>query len=71
MKQCVILQRKITYFEQEFYVKGKFYLSYFKAIRNQYDEIERVVVVCSDITRLKRRENVLCKIIKNCMIISI
>ncbi|MBP2544339.1 sensor domain-containing diguanylate cyclase [Acinetobacter guillouiae] len=48
-----------NYFEQEFYVKGKFYLSYFKAIRNQYDEIETVVVVCSDITRLKRRENVL------------
>jgi diguanylate cyclase (GGDEF)-like protein len=46
-------------FEQEFYVKGKFYLSYFKAIRNQDNEIERVVVVCSDITRLKRRENVL------------
>ncbi|MFW1735880.1 diguanylate cyclase domain-containing protein [Acinetobacter sp. ULE_I037] len=51
--------KKNNYFEQEFYVKGKFYLSYFKAIRNQYDEIERVVVVCSDITRLKRRENVL------------
>ncbi|MDR0235559.1 diguanylate cyclase domain-containing protein [Acinetobacter sp.] len=46
-------------FEQEFYVKGKFYLSYFKAIRNSANEIERVVVVCSDITRLKRRENVL------------
>ena len=48
-----------SYFEREFYVKGKFYLSYFKALRNQNNEIEKILVVCSDVTRLKRRENVL------------
>ena len=48
-----------NYFEQEFYVKGRFYLSYFKAIRNLDNDIEMIVIVCSDVTRLKRRENVL------------
>ncbi|AYO53491.1 GGDEF domain-containing protein [Acinetobacter wuhouensis] len=48
-----------NYLEQEFYVKGRFYLAYFKAIRNADNAIEMIVVVCSDVTRLKRRENVL------------
>lgn len=48
-----------NYVEQEFYVKGRFYLAYFKAIRNQDNGIEMIIVVCSDVTRLKRRENVL------------
>lgn len=51
--------RTQSHYEQEFYVKGRFYLAYFKAIRNHDNEIEMVVIVCSDVTRLKRRENVL------------
>lgn len=43
----------------EFYGRGHFYLSYYKALRDQDGEIVTVVVVCADITRLKRRENVL------------
>ena len=43
----------------EFYGRGHFYLSYYKALRDQDGEIVAVVVVCADITRLKRRENVL------------
>ena len=45
--------------DSEFYSKGHFYLSYYKALRNQDGELVAVVVVCADITRLKRRENVL------------
>ncbi|MFW2078697.1 diguanylate cyclase domain-containing protein [Acinetobacter sp. ULE_I010] len=47
------------YFEQEFYVKGKFYLGYYKVGRDQNNDIETILLVCSDVTRLKRRENVL------------
>lgn len=45
--------------DSEFYSKGRFYLTYYKAIRNKEGELLAVVVVCADITRLKRRENVL------------
>lgn len=48
-----------SYSEQVFYVKGKFYLSYFKPMRDQDNHVEMVMLVCSDVTRLKRRENVL------------
>ncbi|MEG0344445.1 MAG: diguanylate cyclase [Acinetobacter sp.] len=48
-----------SYSEQVFYVKGKFYLSYFKPMRDQNNHVEMVMLVCSDVTRLKRRENVL------------
>ena len=51
--------QKHSYFEQEFYVNGRFYIAYFKAIRNQDNQVEMVVVVCSDVTKLKRRENIL------------
>lgn len=47
------------YAEQVFYVKGKFYLSYFKPMRDQSNNVEMIMLVCSDVTRLKRRENVL------------
>jgi len=46
-------------YEQEFYVKGCFYLAYFNAIYSKENEIELIILVCADVTRLKRRENVL------------
>ncbi len=43
----------------EFYAKGHFYLSYYKALREKNGELIAIVVMCADVTRLKRRENVL------------
>lgn len=55
----VAFAQKQNYYEQEFYIKGKFYISYFKAIYDQENKIDTIIVICSDVTRLKRRENVL------------
>lgn len=43
----------------EFYSKGHFYLSYFKAMYSADQQINAVILVCADVTRLKRREKVL------------
>ncbi|WP_445116275.1 GGDEF domain-containing protein [Acinetobacter sp. WZC-1] len=43
----------------EFYAQGHFYLSYFQALRNRNHQLMAVVVICADVTRLKRREHVL------------
>ncbi|WP_089603851.1 GGDEF domain-containing protein [Acinetobacter piscicola] len=52
-------EHNLHYSEQVFYVKGKFYLSYFKPMHDQNNHVEMIMLVCSDVTRLKRRENVL------------
>ncbi|WP_173912666.1 sensor domain-containing diguanylate cyclase [Acinetobacter sp. Marseille-Q1618] len=43
----------------EFYSKGHFYLSYFKAMYSADQQINAVILICADVTRLKRREKVL------------
>lgn len=45
--------------ENEFYSKGHFYIVYFRALRTNEKKLNSVIVVCADITRLKRRERVL------------
>lgn len=45
--------------ENEFYSKGHFYIVYFRALRNYDKQMSSIIVVCADITRLKRRERVL------------
>lgn len=45
--------------ENEFYSKGRFYLSYFRALRDVEKNILSIVIVCADITKLKRRERAL------------
>lgn len=45
--------------ENEFYSKGHFYIVYFRALRTYDKKISSIIVVCADITRLKRRERVL------------
>ena len=51
--------RYLEYIENEFYSKGHFYILYFKVIRSPEQHIESMIVVCADVTRLKRRERVL------------
>lgn len=61
-KEAVALfesEESIKNFEQVFYDKGKFYLSYFKPMCDANNQIQMIMLVCSDVTRLKRRENVL------------
>ena len=43
----------------EFYSQGHFYLSYFKAIYDAEHAVQAVILICADVTRLKRREKVL------------
>lgn len=43
----------------EFYSQGRFYLSYFKAIYDAEHAVQAVILICADVTRLKRREKVL------------
>lgn len=43
----------------EFYSKGHFYLSYFKVLHDQEQKVNAVILICADVTRLKRREKVL------------
>lgn len=43
----------------EFYSKGHFYLSYFKVLHDIEQNINAVILICADVTRLKRREKVL------------
>lgn len=45
--------------ENEFYSKGHFYILNFKSLRGLDRKLIAVVVVCTDVTRLKRRERVL------------
>ena len=45
--------------ENEFYSKGHFYILYMKVIRNVDKQIDCIIVVCADVTRLKRKERVL------------
>ena len=45
--------------EEEFYLKGHFYILDLKVLRNSEGEMGAIVVVCTDITRLKRKERVL------------
>ena len=45
--------------DNEFYSKGHFYMLYFKVIRTKSLAIHSIIVVCADVTRLKRRERVL------------
>ncbi len=45
--------------QNEFYSKGHFYIVYFQALRTYDTQLNSVIVVCADITRLKRRERVL------------
>lgn len=45
--------------ENEFYSKGHFYIVYFRALRTYDKKISSIIVVCANITRLKRRERVL------------
>lgn len=45
--------------EYEFYSKGHFYILNFKALRSSQLSVEAIILVCTDVTRLKRRERVL------------
>lgn len=45
--------------DHEFYFKGRFYLFYYKALKNNHTQLTGVIVVCADVTKLKRREKVL------------
>lgn len=45
--------------ENEFYSRGHFYIVYFRALRTYDKQMSSIIVVCADITRLKRRERVL------------
>lgn len=49
----------LEHLENEFYSKGHFYMLYFKVIRGVNQSIQSIIVVCADVTRLKRRERVL------------
>lgn len=49
----------IDQIENEFYSKGHFYILNFKALRKSDRSLECIIVVCADVTRLKRRERVL------------
>lgn len=49
----------LEFIENEFYSKGHFYILYFKVIRRHDFSLESIIVVCADVTRLKRRERVL------------
>ncbi|MBP6114433.1 MAG: diguanylate cyclase [Acinetobacter sp.] len=59
---AVVKFNKELYLEQienEFYSKGHFYILNFRALRTADKAIESIIVVCTDVTRLKRRERVL------------
>ena len=45
--------------ENEFYSKGHFFQVYFKSIRELNNVLKSIIVVCVDITKIKRRERVL------------
>lgn len=45
--------------ENEFYSKGHFFQIYFSALRDKSSSLDCVLIVCADITKLKRRERVL------------
>lgn len=45
--------------DQEFYLRGHFYLLDLKVLRNTEQKIHAIVAVCTDVTRLKRKERVL------------
>lgn len=45
--------------ENEFYSKGRFYLIYFRVLRDADKRVNSIITVCADITKLKRRERVL------------
>lgn len=49
----------LEHIENEFYSKGHFYILNFKVLRTADHRIESIIVVCADVTRLKRRERVL------------
>lgn len=49
----------LSLIENEFYSKGHFYILNFKVLRNKDRKFLAVIVVCTDVTRLKRRERVL------------
>lgn len=53
------LQNEEMQADFEFYSQGRFYLSYFKAIYDAEHTVQAVILICADITRLKRREKVL------------
>ena len=43
----------------EFYSKGRFYLSFYKALRNSDHQLIAIIIIAADVTKLKRREKVL------------
>lgn len=45
--------------ELELYVQGRFYNSYWRPIKNAQRQIVAIVIVCAEVTKLKRRERVL------------
>lgn len=50
---------KLSNLDNEFYAKGHFFQIYFKSIRDQINVLHSIIVVCVDITKIKRRERVL------------
>lgn len=52
-------QSHLTLIENEFYSKGHFYILNFKVLRNNERQFLAIIVVCADVTRLKRRERIL------------
>lgn len=52
-------QSYLDHIKNEFYSKGHFYILNFRVLRKVDRSIESIIVVCSDVTRLKRRERVL------------
>ncbi|QIO06619.1 GGDEF domain-containing protein [Acinetobacter shaoyimingii] len=52
-------QSHLQLVENEFYSKGHFYILNFKSLRDVDRKLIAVIVVCTDVTRLKRRERVL------------
>lgn len=53
------LDTRCDFLENEFYSKGRFYMLYFKVLRNKEKAVESIIVVCANVTKLKRREKVL------------
>lgn len=49
----------LDHIENEFYSKGHFYILNFRVLRKDDRVIESIIIVCADVTRLKRRERVL------------
>ncbi|WP_227610986.1 MULTISPECIES: sensor domain-containing diguanylate cyclase [unclassified Acinetobacter] len=52
-------EHKDGHYEKELYVKGRFYNTYWRALKDDNEQTIAIMIVWAEVTRLKRRERVL------------